>query len=184
MIFRDALDRRCVRRLRAQLAGAPVPRHVVIAMDVYTDGPRQPAGRTGAGQRYGPEHLDAVLGWCAGAGIRRVTVALGRSSAARYPLEMVERVVAQRLTHPAHRWRLHLAGGLDALPDATRRALWLAEEVTGSRSAGYELTVAVGSTEQLDAGRSGQDMVYRPGFRQVQFLRALRAYAMRATMPA
>ena len=38
-------------------------------------------------------------------------------------MELVETVVAGRLTDPAHRWRLHLAGRLHLLPEATRHAL-------------------------------------------------------------
>ena len=252
VIFRDALYRRYARRLRAGLAGEPVPRHVAIVMD----GNRRWARQMGhpdpsVGHRYGAEHLDEVLGWCAGMGIHNVTVFVASSDnlrkrdpvEVRYLLAMIERVVAERLAHPSHKWRLHLAGRLDSLPESTRNALKLAAEGTRQRATGFELTVAVGydgreeivdavrtllsdaassgtpatalardlSTEDIasrlpTSGLPDPDLVIRtsgerrmsgfllwqathaelyfcdvywPGFRHVDFLRALRAYAAR-----
>jgi short-chain Z-isoprenyl diphosphate synthase len=63
------------RRLRAQLRGGPLPRHVAIIID----GNRRWARRAGLahvslGHRHGVEHIERVLGWCAEIGINEVTV--------------------------------------------------------------------------------------------------------------
>jgi short-chain Z-isoprenyl diphosphate synthase len=242
------------RRLRAQLAGGPVPRHVAIVMD----GNRRWARQMGfenpsVGHRYGAEHVDEVLGWCADIGIRHVSifVASGDNLRKRAPaevgflMELIERVVAERLAGRASRWRLHLAGRLDTLPDSARHALKLARDASLDRTAGFELTIAIGydgreeivdavrslliaaaaagtTVEELAERLSIEDVsghvytadqpdpdliirtsgeqrmsgfllwqgvrselyfcdVYWPGFRHVDFLRALRSYARRLT---
>jgi short-chain Z-isoprenyl diphosphate synthase len=161
----------------------------------------------------------------------------------RFLMEVIEKVIAERLIRRPGLWQLHLAGRLDALPDSTRHALKLAQDATRDRDARFHLTIAVGydgRDEVVDALRalldheaqagttieelaqrltaddisahlytSGQpdpDLiirtsgeqrmsgfllwqaahselhfcdVYWPGFRQVDFLRALRSYAAR-----
>jgi short-chain Z-isoprenyl diphosphate synthase len=156
---------------------------------------------------------------------------------------VAERVIAQRLARPSGRWRIHLAGHLDLLPDSTAHALKLAEESTRDRDTQAHLTVAIGydgrreiaeavrslldtaaqngtpmqqladtlTAEDIAAnlyttGRPDPDLVIRtsgeqrlsdfllwqtatselyfcdaywPGFRHIDFLRALRAYAAR-----
>lgn len=252
MIFREALERRYVRRLKARLVAGPVPRHVAMVMDGNRRWARQMGLDTpSAGHRYGVEHLDEVLGWCAEAGIGHVTIFLAsadnlrkrESGQVRFFMEMIERVIAERISRPASPWRLHLAGRLDDLPDSTRHALKLAQETTRDRNGGFHLTLAVGydgRAEIVDAlrsllrrqaragttieelaqrltmedisahlytsGRPDPDLVIRtsgerrlsgfllwqaarselyfcdvywPGFRHVDFLRALRSYAAR-----
>src|SRR5689334_6119066 len=108
------------------------PRHVAIVMD----GNRRWARRRGfgdpsAGHRYGAEHPEKVLGWCAELGIGCVTVFVASSDNLRKrdPAEvaglmrLVETVVADRLARPSSPWRLHVAGRLDGLPGSTREAL-------------------------------------------------------------
>jgi hypothetical protein len=41
-------------------------------------------------------------------------------------------------------WQLHVTGRLDILPDSTRHALKLAEEVTRDREAAFHCTIAIG----------------------------------------
>src|SRR6266511_4946426 len=71
----DVCSSDLARRLRAQLTDAALPRHVALVMD----GNRRWARQTGfndpsVGHRYGAEHLDEVLGWCAELGIHYVTI--------------------------------------------------------------------------------------------------------------
>ena len=63
------------RKLRRELSGATLPRHVGLIMD----GNRRWARQTGLaspslGHKYGAEHVEDVLNWCERAGIRHVTV--------------------------------------------------------------------------------------------------------------
>lgn len=72
---RQFLYRLYARRLRKQLAGGQLPRHVGIIMD----GNRRWARRQGMadpslGHQYGAHHVENVLNWCEKIGIRHVTV--------------------------------------------------------------------------------------------------------------
>ncbi|GIE92074.1 polyprenyl diphosphate synthase [Actinoplanes regularis] len=151
--FKAAVYAFYARRLRARLAGANLPRHVAMVMD----GNRRWAREMGfedakIGHRYGAEHLDEVLGWCAEIGIDHVTVYVASVDNMRKRdsdevdnlMRMIEEVVAERLSRPASPWRLHLAGRLDVLPDSTRHALKLAEEATRDDGARLHLTIAIG----------------------------------------
>ncbi|GAA1413074.1 polyprenyl diphosphate synthase [Catellatospora coxensis] len=154
------------RRLNAQLAGASRPRHVAIVMDGNRRWARQ-AGFTDAkiGHRYGAEHLDEVLQWCAEIGIQHVTAFVASvdnlqkrdSDEVDNLLRMIEDVVAERLTRPSSIWQIHPAGRLDVLPESTRHALKLAEEATRDNDTAFHLNIAIGydgREEILDAIRS------------------------------
>nr|BFE58222.1 isoprenyl transferase [Dactylosporangium thailandense] len=154
------------RRLNAQLAGASLPRHVAIVMD----GNRRWARQAGfadvkIGHRYGAEHLDEVLQWCAEIGIQHVTAFVASvdnlqkrgSDEVDNLLCMIEEVVAERLTRPSSIWQIHPAGRLDVLPVSTRHALKLAEEATRDSNTPFHLTIAIGydgREEILNAIRS------------------------------
>ncbi|HEX6499153.1 MAG TPA: polyprenyl diphosphate synthase [Micromonosporaceae bacterium] len=175
MIFSDVLYRWYARRLKTQLAGAALPRHVAMVMDGNRRWARQMGfDNPSVGHRYGAEHVDEVLRWCAELGITHVTIFVAstdnlrkRASAeVRFLMDMIEQVVAERLARPDSRWQVHLAGRLDTLPDSTRHALKLAEESTRDRAARYHLTVAVGydgRQEIVDAVRSLLDERARAG---------------------
>ncbi|MGH3447378.1 MAG: polyprenyl diphosphate synthase [Nocardioidaceae bacterium] len=152
MSVRGLLERAYVRRLQRQLAGAPLPQHIGIV----TDGNRRWARRAGlgdpsSGHRAGAEHLERVLTWCVDAGVRHVTMfgcsddnlrsRSGREVAAL--MGLIEEVVHEVLLQPVSRWRVHLAGSLDLLPDSTARALKLVEEQTSDRT-GAHVTLAIG----------------------------------------
>jgi short-chain Z-isoprenyl diphosphate synthase len=155
------------RLLQRQLTGLPTPRHVAIAMD----GNRRWARAAGyddvrIGHRFGAEHLELFLQWCSDAGIRCVTAwvaspsNLAKRDAAQvdYLMELVESVLADHVRRD-HRWRLHVAGQLDLLPDSTARALKEAVELSRDRDAG-DLTLAIGYSgrlEVVDAVRSVLD---------------------------
>ncbi|GAB3138040.1 isoprenyl transferase [Micromonospora sonneratiae] len=166
MVLGDALYGLYVRHLKAQLSGGPMPRHVAMVMD----GNRRWARQMGfenpsVGHRYGAEHIEEVLGWCADVGITHVTLFVAstdnlrkRASAEmRFLMDVIEQVIAGRLIRQPGQWRLHLAGRMDTLPDSTRHALKLAKDTTRDSDARFHLTVAVGydgREEVVDALRS------------------------------
>ena len=59
-------------------------------------------------------------------------------------MHVIEDLVADRLTERPVTWQIHVAGMLDVFPDATARALKLAEAETRSCRTGAHLTLAVG----------------------------------------
>lgn len=154
------------RKLLRQLAKRPLPRHVGLIMD----GNRRWAREMGfdnpsVGHRYGAEHVQDLLGWCAELGIDHVTVfvaSLDNLTArdgveVRFLLDLIENVVAERLSRPDSRWRVHMAGRWEALPDSTAHALKLAVDATRDRDVDGHVTVAVGydgHQEIADAVRS------------------------------
>lgn len=162
------------RILRRQLAGLPMPHHVAIAMD----GNRRWARRAGyddvrVGHRFGAEHLELFLRWCSQSGIRCVTAwvasadNIGRRDSAEvdYLMELTETVLAEHVRRD-HRWRLHVAGRLDLLPDTTARALKEAVELTRDRRDAGDLTLAIGYSgrlEVLDAVRAVLDEAAESG---------------------
>jgi len=152
-------------RLRRQIAGGRLPRHVGIVMDGNRRWARA-AGLDSAslGHRRGAEHLDDVLGWCDQVDIDYVTVFVCsvENPARRDPdeiallMELIEEFAQQVLDEPRPRWRLHVAGVVDVLPDATARALKAAVEATASCPSDKHLTLAIGyggRREVLDAVR-------------------------------
>lgn len=94
-------------------------------------------------------------------------------------MQMIEDVVAKRLSGSLSLWRLHSAGRLDVLPDSTRDALQQAEEATRERD-GFHLTIAIGydgREEIVDAVRSMLEEAARVGIE-------LDAVAQRVTVEA
>jgi short-chain Z-isoprenyl diphosphate synthase len=154
------------RRLKERLAGKSLPRHVAIVMDGNRRWARQEGFEdTRIGHRYGAEHLDEVLRWCAEMDIRHVTTFVASVDNVRKRdsvevgnlMRMIEEVVAERLARPTSIWQVHLAGRLDVLPDSTRHALKLAEEATRDNGAAFHVTIAIGydgREEITDAIRS------------------------------
>ena len=154
-------------RLRRQIAGLPRPEHVAIVMD----GNRRWARGAGyddvrIGHRFGAKHLEQFLQWSADAGVRCVTAWVASADNLRkresgevdYLMELTETVLADHVRRD-HRWRLHLAGQLDLLPDSTARALKEAVALSRDRDAG-DLTIAIGYSgrlELVDAVRSMLD---------------------------
>lgn len=151
-MIQDLLREAYVARLRRQLHGGPLPRHLGLIMD----GNRRWARRLGMapslGHRHGALHVERVLGWCDRLGIEHVTVFVcSRENLERrgdeevaFLMRVVEEVVAETLARPGGRWRVHVAGDLDVLPDTTARALKEAVEATRDLPQGRHVTLAVG----------------------------------------
>jgi short-chain Z-isoprenyl diphosphate synthase len=153
------------RRLRKQVAPGPLPRHVGLIMD----GNRRWARQMGLadpslGHQYGADHIEEVLSWCEPLAIRHVTVFVcstenltGRSTAeVAFLMNVMEKLAAEHAARPRPRWRLHIAGSFDLLPDSTALALKQAAEATRDSPTGAHLTLAIGyggRQEVIDALR-------------------------------
>jgi short-chain Z-isoprenyl diphosphate synthase len=141
------------RRLMATVRRGPLPAHVGLIMDGNRRWARQ-AGLTDVseGHRRGAEHVSTVLGWCAGIGVREVSVYLastdnmGKRGSAELDALMsaIERMTTDRFTRPDSPWRLHVAGRPELLPDTTAHALKQAVDATAGRDTGHHLTFAIG----------------------------------------
>jgi short-chain Z-isoprenyl diphosphate synthase len=139
-------------RLRRQLVGASLPRHVGIVMDGNRRWARQRGlASPSLGHRYGAEHAEDVLGWCERIGISHVTVFMCSTEnlARRDPaevaflMEVIKTFAADRLSRLPS-WQVHVAGDLDVLPDDTARALKQAVEASQVSTGNRHLTLAVG----------------------------------------
>ena len=163
--LRQIAYRLYARRLRRELAGRPLPRHVGLIMDGNR---RWALGRgmanTSLGHKYGADHAEEVLDWCQTTGIRHVTVfmcstenlASRDSDEVAFLMQVIEEFAAGRLTRDAA-WQVHIAGNLDVLPDTTARALKEAAEASLDCDTGRHVTLAVGyggRQEVIDALRS------------------------------
>jgi short-chain Z-isoprenyl diphosphate synthase len=153
------------RRLRSQLRGKPVPRHIGMIMDGNRRWARQRGlASMSMGHKYGAEHAEEVLGWCEKIGIRHVTafmcsaenLAQRDSAEVDSLMRVIEEFAAGKLTQ-APSWQVHVAGSLDVLPDSTARALKEAIEASRDCGTGRHVTLAVGyggRQEVIDALRS------------------------------
>ncbi|MDH6108409.1 short-chain Z-isoprenyl diphosphate synthase [Kitasatospora sp. MAP12-15] len=161
----DLLRTLYTRRLRRQVTAGPLPRHVGLIMDGNRRWARQMGmANPSLGHKVGAEHVEEVLSWCEALGIKHITVFLcstenlqrrGDAEVA-FLMQLIEQVVADRLTRPDARWQVHLAGMPDALPDSTARALKEAVEATRTCTTGAHVTLAVGyggRQEVIDALR-------------------------------
>jgi short-chain Z-isoprenyl diphosphate synthase len=165
MVGRKLLYRAYARRLRRQLAGQVMPRHVGLIMDGNRRWARgQGMANPSLGHRYGAEHVENVLNWCQAAGIKHVTVfvcstenlAHRGDAEVAYLMQVIEQVVADKLSRDPS-WQVHIAGILDALPDTTAQALKRAVEASRDCATGAHVTLAVGyggRQEVTDAIRS------------------------------
>jgi short-chain Z-isoprenyl diphosphate synthase len=151
------------RRLRANLEGLPVPKHVAIMID----GNRRWARAAGfddvsQGHVVGARHITNLLEWCSEVGVAHVTIwmlstdNLRRSPEELDPLLRIIAGVAQELSSPGTPWRVKAVGALDLLPTDTAEALKEAEANTATRD-GLTVNIAVGyggRREIADAVRS------------------------------
>jgi short-chain Z-isoprenyl diphosphate synthase len=171
-VLRDLAYRLYARKLRRELSGVTLPRHVGLIMD----GNRRWARQLGLaspslGHKYGAEHIEDVLNWCERAGIRHVTVFvcsaenLQRRGDAEiaFLMQVIENVVVDRLARPEATWRVHIAGTLDVLPDTTARALLYEQADGGGTLTGLAeaLTTDDISRHLYTAGQPDPDLVIR-----------------------
>ncbi|MDT7565906.1 MAG: short-chain Z-isoprenyl diphosphate synthase [Pseudonocardiales bacterium] len=160
------------RRMRRQLAGRRLPRHIGLIMDGNRRWARQMGmANLSLGHRYGAEHVDNVLAWCESMGIKHVTVFLcstenltrrGDAEVA-FLMEVIEQVVAERLTKPEPTWQVQLAGLLDVLPDSTARALKDAADATRHCRTGAHVTLAVGYGGRQEIVEALRELLHETG---------------------
>jgi len=160
---RDLLYAMYERRLRRQLVGRPVPRHV----GVMCDGNRRWARAAGAGDvsfghQAGADKIEDVLRWSADAGVEVVTLwllstdNLSRPESELQPLLRIIEELVDDLAADRAGWRIKLVGSLDLLPPETAHVLKAAAERTVDRR-GLAVNIAVGyggRQEIADAVRS------------------------------
>jgi short-chain Z-isoprenyl diphosphate synthase len=151
------------RRVRRQLIGAPMPRHVGVILD----GNRRWARAAGSsdvstGHRKGADKIEDFLGWCADATVDVVTLWLLSTDNLSRPADELEPLldiissVVRSLASPERDWRVHPVGSIDLLPDDIARTLKEAEQATEHKT-GILVNVAVGyggRREIADAVRS------------------------------
>ena len=162
---REFIYRLYARRLRKQLAGGRLPRHVGIIMDGNRRWARaQRLADPSLGHRYGAYHVENVLNWCEKTGIRHVTVfvcstdnlASRDDAELAFLMQVIEQVIADKLSREPT-WQVHIAGALDMLPDTTAQALKRAVEASRDCATGAHVTLAVGyggRQEVIEAFRS------------------------------
>lgn len=139
------------RLLQRRLGKLALPRHVAIVID----GNRRWAREAGhedvrVGHRRGAERIGAFLGWCSDLAISHVTVWVASASNIErrgdaevdHLMELTETVIADYVSRD-DRWRLHVAGQLDLLPDSTARALKRAQEASNRRTDAGDVTIAI-----------------------------------------
>ena len=163
MGLREAVYSVYERRLRHDLEGLPVPKHVAVMLD----GNRRWARAAGfedviQGHIEGARQIAQLLDWCTEVGVEHVTLWLLSTDNLRRPPEELEpllRIIAgvgDELSAPDKQWRVRAVGALDLLPQETVEALKRAEERTAERD-GLTVNVAVGyggRREIADAVRS------------------------------
>ena len=137
-------------RIQAHLSPDAMPHHV----GVIIDGNRRWARKEGLanpndGHRVGAAHIANLLGWCAEAGIRLVTLwllstdNLRRDEAELQPLLQIITDVVDDLAAPDQPWKLHVMGTMEVLPAWMVTRLTAAEMRTAGRT-GVEVNIAVG----------------------------------------
>lgn len=163
MGLRDAVYSVYERRLRSQLLGRPIPRHVAVMLD----GNRRWARAAGFadvnhGHLAGAKRINDLLIWCTETGVQHVTLwllstdNLSRPADELEPLLAIIEGVANELADDANPWRITVVGALDLLPQGTAEALKTAEQRTATRD-GLRVNIAVGyggRREIADAVRS------------------------------
>jgi short-chain Z-isoprenyl diphosphate synthase len=165
MRITDPLYAVYARRLRRQVQGGALPRHVGLIMDGNRRWARQMGmANPSLGHKYGAEHVDEVLSWCEALGIRHVTVFVCSTenlqrrgdSEVTFLMRLIEQVVTDKLARPDGQWQVHIAGTLDVLPDSTAHVLKQAVDTTRDCATGHHVTLAIGyggRQEVIDALR-------------------------------
>jgi short-chain Z-isoprenyl diphosphate synthase len=127
-----------------------LPRHVGLVMDGNRRWARMAGLDARAGHRAGAEHVEDVLRWCEERGIDHLSIYVLSADNIRrragdeidHLMHLLETVVPEKVLGRGGRWRLHVAGDMDLLPETTARAL--AAAVDATRDGDAHLTLAVG----------------------------------------
>ncbi len=159
--LRDLIYRAYNASLTKQLPPTGVPRHVGVMLDGNRRWAKQRGAATADGHRAGAENIKPLLGWCEEAGVEVVTLwllstdNLNREPAELEPLLQIISDVVSDLSSTG-RWRLHVVGARDLLPEETRAELDVSAAATQDLP-GMLVNVAIGyggRQEIADAVRS------------------------------
>ena len=158
--WRGLLYRLYARRLEAEVARRPTPRHVGIILDGNRRWARAQGRDPVDAYRLGAAKLDEVLAWCVDLGIPAVTLwACSTENLGRDPEELrgLLTVIENKLSALAgdpriHRRRIRVqaVGKLDLLPDSTLAAIRRAEQATaGYADAVLTFALAYGGRQEI-----------------------------------
>ena len=161
MPIRDLAYLAYERQLAKSLPREALPRHVAVMLDGNRRWAKERGRGTAQGHKAGADKIRDLLAWCEEAGVEYVTLwllstdNLGRADQELAPLlTIIENAVADLAD--AQKWRLHLVGALDMLPQSTADSL-RASAARTSEIQGMTVNVAVpygGRREIADAVRS------------------------------
>ena len=148
-------------RLASRLDHDRVPRHIGVMLDGNRRWAKAAGESTADGHRAGAANIVPLLGWCEEVGVEIVTLwLLSTDNLKRKPaeLEPLLQIIGDVVSDLAQtgRWRIHLVGALELLPEATRQCLATAAEASEGRD-GMTVNIAVGyggRQEIADAVRS------------------------------
>ena len=149
------------RRLQTRLDHDRVPRHIGVMLDGNRRWARAVGESTADGHRAGAANIFPLLGWCEEVGVEVVTLwllstdNLKRKPAELEPLLAIIGDVVSGLAETG-RWRIHLVGALELLPEETRSCLASAASASEDCE-GMTVNIAVGyggRQEIADAVRS------------------------------
>jgi len=159
--LRDLVYRAYNKSLTRRLPSAGVPRHVGVMLDGNRRWAKMRGAATTDGHKAGAENIKPLLGWCEESGVEVVTLwllstdNLNREPAELEPLLQIISDVVSDLAATG-RWRLHVVGARDLLPEDTRAELDTSAASTQDLS-GMLVNVAIGyggRQEIADAVRS------------------------------
>ncbi len=150
------------RSLLKQLDADQLPRHIGVILDGNRRWAREFGLSASDGHRKGADKIVEFLGWCDEVGVPLVTLwLLSTDNLNRDPEELAAlgEVICQAAENlaAANRWRLHMVGALDLLPEEFAARLRAAEEATSAIRGSVEVNIAVsygGRQEIADAVRS------------------------------
>ncbi|TAK68649.1 MAG: isoprenyl transferase [Actinomycetota bacterium] len=161
MALSDLVYRAYLRRLRADLDPAQLPRHVGVILDGNRRWASERSSSSAEGHRAGAAKIDELLGWCESLHIEVVTLwLLSTDNLARPPQELTQLlgIIEDTVRHlaAARRWRVNPVGALDLLPSSTTALLKDAQETTaGVRGPLVNVAVGYGGRrEVVDAVRA------------------------------
>ncbi|MBB5633774.1 short-chain Z-isoprenyl diphosphate synthase [Cryobacterium mesophilum] len=151
------------KRLRRELAGLPVPRHIAMILDGSRRWARQnELDSAGHGHRAGAAKFREFLVWCDDFGVEVTTLYLlstdnlsGRPESELHDLFEIIADLADELSH-FRNWKVQQVGSSENLPKALSASLAAAEARTRSNT-GMHINLAVGyggRREIADAMRS------------------------------
>jgi short-chain Z-isoprenyl diphosphate synthase len=151
------------RRLLRTLTSQELPRHIGVMLDGNRRWARELGQTASYGHRRGADKISEFLGWCDEVGIQLVTLwLLSTDNLNRDESELTELVDiisgAVASLASSGRWRLHMVGNLDLLPENCARELRQAEQNTANVS-GMAVNIAVGYGGRQEIADAVRDLL-------------------------